>query len=132
MPSIFQKYAHNDASKRRKIGGRVGKPSVVSAPNVEFSVQHTIRADRANEGLTASDVARALLQLKPELKPIQSRNYTYHTFKVKSKDRIKHNPVIAQNTTSKRANVQWLSNTVGTQILQRFSHSSASTTLMCA
>ena len=38
VPSKFHKYAHNDASKRRKIGGRVGKLSVVSASNVEFSV----------------------------------------------------------------------------------------------
>ena len=43
--STFQKYAHNDARQRRNIGGRVGKPSVVSAYNVEFTVQHTIRAD---------------------------------------------------------------------------------------
>ena len=76
----------------------VGKPSVVSSYSVGFAVQHTIHADRANEGLTAADVARALLQLQPELKPIQARNYTYRTFRVKSKGRIKHDTVISQKT----------------------------------
>ena len=74
MPSTFQKYSHNDTSKRRKIGERVGKPSVVSAYNVEFAVQHTIHAYPANEGLTAADVVWAILQLQPELKTIQARN----------------------------------------------------------
>ena len=84
-------------------GGGVGKPSVVSASNFEFVVKHTIRADRddqANEGLIAADVAWVLLQLQPELKPIQARNYTYCTFKDKPKGRIKQNPVIAQKNTS--------------------------------
>ena len=101
MHSTLQKYAQNVASKRSKIGGRFGKPSVVSSFNAEFAVHHTIRSDRSNEGLTAADVARALLQMQPELKTIQARNYIYHTFKVKSKGKIKHNSVIYQKTTSK-------------------------------
>ena len=99
MPSTFQKYAHNDARKRRKIGGRVGKPSVVSASNVEFIVQHTICANCSNEGLTIANVARALLQLQSELNQIQARNCIYCTLKVKSKGRIKQNTVISQKTT---------------------------------
>ena len=63
MTSTFQKYAHNYARKRRNIGGRVGKPSVVSASNVEFAVQHTIRADRSNKRITAANVVQALLQM---------------------------------------------------------------------
>ena len=83
MHYTLQNYAQNDDSKRRNIGGRFVKPSVVSASNVEFSVQHTIRADRANAGLTTANVSRALLQLQPEIKPTQARNHTYRTFKVK-------------------------------------------------
>ena len=100
MLSTFQNCAQNYSSKRRKIGGRVGKPSVVSASNVEFAVHHTIRADLANEGITVANFAWALLQLQPELNPIQARNYTYRTLMVKSKVGIKHNPVISQKTTS--------------------------------
>ena len=83
MLSTFHKYAHNYSRKRRNIGVGGGKTSVVSASNVEFTVQHTIRANPSNEGLTAADAARALLQLQPELKPTQARNYNYRTFKVK-------------------------------------------------
>ena len=73
IPFTFQKYAHNDASKRRKIGVMVVKPSVVSAYNDKSVVQQTIRADRSNKGLTAANVSRVLLQMQPVLKPIQAR-----------------------------------------------------------
>ena len=83
MPSTFTKYSHNNFNKRRKIWGRVGKHSVVSESNVKSAVHHTISSDRANKGITASNVAWELLQLKPELKTIQARNYIYCTFKAK-------------------------------------------------
>ena len=59
-PHSFQKYAHNDLSKRRTIGSKAGKPSIVTDDNAEFVIQHAIRADRANDGFTASQVIHNL------------------------------------------------------------------------
>ena len=46
----FHKYVTDDVSKRRKIGGKVGRPSLVTKDSAEFLIQNTIRANRANDG----------------------------------------------------------------------------------
>ena len=73
-PHSFQKYAHNDLSKRRTSGSKAGRPSIVTDGNAEFVIQHAIRADRANDGFTASQVIHNLQQLQPELAPLQASN----------------------------------------------------------
>ena len=49
-PKLFDKYACNDKSKRRKIGGSVGRPALVTDETSDFMAAVIIRADRANEG----------------------------------------------------------------------------------
>ena len=46
----FQKYATADKSKRQKLGGQVGRRSLVTKSNAEFIIQHSIRHYRANTG----------------------------------------------------------------------------------
>ena len=91
-PHSFQKYAHNDLSKRRTIGSKAGKPSIVTDGNAEFVIQHTIYADRANDGFTARKIIHNFQQLQPELDPDQASNYMHRTLKVKSNGRIKSEP----------------------------------------
>ena len=55
-PKLFDKYACNDKSKRRKIGGSVGRPTVVTDETSDFMAAVIIRADRANEGKTPQEV----------------------------------------------------------------------------
>ena len=52
--NAFYKYVDPDLSVRRKLGSQVGQQSKVSEENAKFMVQHTIRADRANAGLSQS------------------------------------------------------------------------------
>ena len=99
----FEKYACSDRSKRRKIGSQSGRKSIVSEDNAEFLIQHTIRADRANEGLTQTQVQHNLETLQPELLPKQAKNYIARTFKKKAVGKIKPRPVKAQKTTAKRS-----------------------------
>jgi hypothetical protein len=63
----FYKYVHKDPKKRRKLGTHSGRKMLVSEENCEFLVQHTIRADRANDGFTTTQVVANLQHLQPDL-----------------------------------------------------------------
>jgi len=52
----FYKYVHKDPKKQRKLGSAPGRNMKVSSANCEFFIQHTIRADRANDGFTTGQV----------------------------------------------------------------------------
>jgi len=78
----------------------MGRPSNVSDQNAEFLVQHTIRHDRANTGLSKTDIAWNLQELQPSA---SAQNYIHRTFKKKAKGRLKPKAVRAQKTTSKRS-----------------------------
>lgn len=103
----FSNYVHPDINKRSKLvidgGNERGRPSIVPKTTAEFLVQHTIRHDRANNGLTNTQVAENLQQIHPEIGPEAASNYVCRTFKKKSQGRIKPKPVKAQKTTSKRS-----------------------------
>ena len=101
--STFEKYTHPDPSKRRTFDRGMGRPSNVSNQNAEFLVQHTIRNDRANTGLTKTDIIQNLQELQPEMAPDQAKNYIHRTFKKVAKGRLKPKAVKAQKTTSKRS-----------------------------
>ena len=101
--NTFQKYVHSDPSKRRKVGTSCGVKSIVPLETSEFLIQTTIRADRANEGLTRKDQAEYLQDLQPQLTRPQAFNFVCRTLKRKSRGRLKPRPVMAQKTTSKRS-----------------------------
>ena len=77
----FQKYVTDDVSKRRKIGGKVGRASLVTKDSAEFLIQNTIRADRANDGHSKFQVMCNLMDIQPELAPDQAKNYINRTWK---------------------------------------------------
>ena len=49
-------YVHTNPEKRRKLGTSQGSKMMMSTENCEFLIQHTIRADRANDGFTQAQV----------------------------------------------------------------------------
>jgi hypothetical protein len=74
-PDTFCKYyVHNDPDKRRKLGRHAGRPSLLSECNSQFVMEHTIRADRANNGLTPAQIIENMSTLQPELSQLQSKN----------------------------------------------------------
>ena len=89
----FTKYVHSADKKRRAPGCAPGKNSNVSSKNCEFLIQHTIRADGANDGFTQTQVAQNLQQLEPDLSFNQAKNYIHCTFKKKSEGRLKRGSV---------------------------------------
>ena len=48
----FEKYLHSDPKKRRNVGKSACCPTIISKENSDFMRDVTIRADRANNGLT--------------------------------------------------------------------------------
>ena len=104
-PNTFKKYVHDVPEKRRKLGRHAGRPSLLSESNSQFLLQHTIRADRANNGLTPAQaqIIDNMSTLQPELSQQQSKNHYHRTFIKKHADRLKQKPVKAQKTTSKRS-----------------------------
>ena len=48
----FQKYAKTDKSKRRKLGGSVGRPSLVDKQTAQTVVDTVRRRDRGNDGMS--------------------------------------------------------------------------------
>ena len=100
-PATFQKYAHNDLVKRRVVGSKIGRPSLVTNNNAELVIHHAIRAGSANDGITTNDIIHTLQKIQPELAPQQAKNYVQRTLKKKTKDMIKPRPVKAQEDTHK-------------------------------
>ena len=103
-PDTFCKYyVHNDPDKRRKLGRHAGRPSLLSECNSQFVMEHTIRADRANNGLTPAQIIEKMSTLQPELSQLQSKKHYHRTFLKKYANRLKQKPVKAQKTTSKQS-----------------------------
>ena len=75
-PNTFKKYVHDVPEKRRKLGRHAGRPSLLSESNSQFLMQHTIRADHANNCLTPAQIIENMNTLQPELSQQQSRNHT--------------------------------------------------------
>ena len=101
-----------------KNGGRRNRPgrkSIVSDYNTEFIAQHTVRADRANEGLTMGDIVTNVQLIhagsEHELTKQQAMNWAYRTFRKNNPHHIKSGLMKAQKTTSKRSQLsvanQW-------------------------
>ena len=103
----FYKYVHKDPKKRRPVGAHTGRKMLVSEENCEFLVQHTIRADRANDGFTTTQVVANLQHLQPEMGYIQALNFVQRTFKKRSAGRIKPRPV---NQCTVAQQFQWFKN----------------------
>ena len=99
----FQKYATADKSKRQKLGGQVGRRSLVTKSNAEFIIQHSIRHYRANTARQVREIVSNLGQLHPELSREQVSNYYHNTLKKLANGRLKRNAQAAQNTTSRRS-----------------------------
>jgi hypothetical protein len=66
-PGTFYKYVQYDPDKRRKLGQHAGRPSLLSKCNSQFVMEHIIRADRANNGLTPAQIIENMSTLQPEL-----------------------------------------------------------------
>jgi hypothetical protein len=90
-PSTFKKYIYNDPAKRRKLGGHAGRPSVVSKENSQFLMEHTIRADCANDGLPPQAIIQNIMTLHPELSHHQADNHYHKTFIKKHVGWLKQN-----------------------------------------
>ena len=103
-PDNFYKYAQYDPDKRRKLGQHAGRPSLLSKCNSQFVMEHIIRADRANNGLTPVQIIENMSTLQPELSQLQPKNHYHRMFlKMHANSRLKQKPVKAQKTTSKRS-----------------------------
>ena len=102
-PNAFYKYVDPDPKERRKLGSQVGRKSNVSKENSEFLVQHTIRADRANDGFTQAQVVENLQRLEPDINYIAAKNYVQRTFRIRAAGKIKPRPMKAKTTTEPRA-----------------------------
>ena len=85
----FKKYAHHDISKRRKIGGKVGRSSIASDSKCELIIQHTIHTGRANYGLSRMEIAENLQDLEHTLSRIQAIIFTRRTMKKRAEGRLK-------------------------------------------
>ena len=81
----------------------MGRKSLVSDESAEFLIQSSIRADRANDGHSQTEVINNVMELHPELNPVQSKNWVQRTWKNKHEGRLKPRPIKAQKTTSKRS-----------------------------
>lgn len=106
LPSrTFANYAHDNPSKRFKIGAKCGRPSVVPPEVADFIIQTTVRADRANNGLRPKDAIENIIQLtENNKKPLtykQASNFVYST--MKKDPRVCSKLVVAQKTSSKRS-----------------------------
>jgi hypothetical protein len=66
-PDTFYKYVQDDPDKRRKLGQHAGCPSLLFKCNSQFVMEHTIGADRANNGLTPVQIIENMSILQPEL-----------------------------------------------------------------
>jgi hypothetical protein len=73
-PNTFKKYVHDVPEKRQKLGRHAGRPSLLSESNSQFLMQHTIRADHANNCLTPAQIIENMSTLQPELSQQQSKN----------------------------------------------------------
>jgi hypothetical protein len=102
-PDTFYKYVQDDPDKHRKLGQHAGRPSLLSKCNSQIVMEHIIRADRANNGLTPAQIIEKMSTLQPELLQLQSKNHYHRTFLKKHANRLKQKPVKAQKTTSKQS-----------------------------
>lgn len=103
VPRTFAKYVCDKVEDRIPIGAAPGRKSLVAKEECEFLTQHTIRADRANDGNTTTEVIDNLCRIKPDMNREQAKNYVTRTWKKKTEGRIKPRPVKAQKTTSRRS-----------------------------
>jgi hypothetical protein len=102
-PDTFWKYVHDDPDKHRKLGHHAGRPSLLSKGNLQFVMEHTIQADRVNNGLTPSQMIDNMSTLQPKLSQLQSKNHYHCTFLKKHANMLKQKPVKAKKNTSKRS-----------------------------
>lgn len=100
--STLRAYTHKDPNKRKSLGAKPGRPSVVKSEVSDFVAQLAVRSDRANDGMTLADTRDAISELQPDLSEKQVANYASRTFFTTNKDMLKR-PVIAQATTTKRS-----------------------------
>lgn len=106
-PHTFAVYVHDDPSKRRKIGSRTGKKSLVSDQNSELLAQYTPLAEGGDEdGHTASTVVGNLMQLQPQLSFEQARNYVQRTWRNNHGERLKKRSSGKASQKSTTANEQ--------------------------
>lgn len=98
----LRRYLAPDKNMRQPIGSSVGRPSIVSNVSSHFMAELSIRADRANDGITRSVALNTFRELEPSLTDKQLENHFNRTFFQKHKDVIKK-PVKAQQTTTKRS-----------------------------
>lgn len=80
----FFHYSCDDLSKRRKIGGQPGNNSIVSDETMEQLVQQLGGGDyNYLANLEIATVMNALMELQPELKREQARNFAKRTWRAK-------------------------------------------------
>ena len=97
----FQKYACTDKSKRRKLGGSVGRPSLVDKETAQTVVDTVRRRDRGNDGMSQKQVVDTLQELIPGLTRSQADNTFRRTIRPAHKKELT-GIVKAQATTTKR------------------------------
>jgi hypothetical protein len=62
-PKTFSFYVCDNVAKRKTIGSKPGRKSIINASDTEFIVQHTARADHVNEGLSTKEVVQNIISL---------------------------------------------------------------------
>jgi hypothetical protein len=63
-PKSFSFYVCDIVAKRKTIGSKPGRKSIINTYHTEFTVQHTARADHAKEGLCTKEVVQNVISLR--------------------------------------------------------------------
>ena len=104
------KYARHPIEKRLLLGSHVGRKRLISEQDEQVIVDVAKRADRANEGKSAADLADDLLEMNPHLSKKQVVNAMTRTIRPQRKDDLT-GIIKAQSTTTRRSAIsieqQW-------------------------
>ena len=98
----FHAYARPDKENQKRLGGQVGRKRLINETQSELLCQVAICSDRANTGLTPSQLQSKIQCLVPGISTEQARNH-HRTFKRRHHGRLKERAVKAQKTSSRRS-----------------------------
>ena len=99
----FKYYVHKDPAKRRKLGDKIGRKSLISDETSNVLCEVAIRHDQANQGLTTAELSDKIQLVAPKLSYKQVTNYRTRTFRKKHMGRLKPNSVMPQQTSSRHS-----------------------------
>jgi len=80
VPSkTLEKYCHKDPEKRRKIGGQIGTKPLLLGDDQNLIAQIALRKDRANDGMSPTEMIETIQTINPSLTCKQARDHFHRT-----------------------------------------------------